>query len=173
MATFNKGFVFFCLDGITDNRLNCAAPVSGGMECARKIRFSARIFAIFIMGEFDHLCPSFSFTTTGAVYPASGVTFECIGVANNSTSLRNRGLFFQKGLPGPISRGQRGRFAAIFNARYPPAAHGAPRYGTTGYEYVGLACTRVTELIVLLYSIVVGLCSVTKPLTWPEEPERF
>ena len=23
------------------------------------------------------------------------------------------------------------------------AAYGAPRYGTTGYEYVGLACTRV------------------------------
>ena len=39
----------FCLDGITDNSLHCAAPVSGGMECARKIRFSARIFAIFIM----------------------------------------------------------------------------------------------------------------------------
>ena len=53
------------------------------------------------------------------------------------------------------------------------AAHGAPRYGTTGCEYVGLACTRVTELIVLLYSIVVRLCSVTKPPTWPEEPERF
>ena len=39
----------FCLDGITDNRFKCSAPVSGGMECARKIRFSARIFAIFIM----------------------------------------------------------------------------------------------------------------------------
>ena len=34
---------------ITHNRFTCAAPVSGGMECARKIRFSARIFAIFIM----------------------------------------------------------------------------------------------------------------------------
>ena len=39
----------FCLDGIIDNSLHCAAPVSGGMECARKIRFSARIFAIFFM----------------------------------------------------------------------------------------------------------------------------
>ena len=27
------------------------------------------------------------------------------------------------------------------------AAHGAPRYGTTGYEYVGLACTRVTYFL--------------------------
>ena len=47
--------------------------------------------------EFDHLCPSFSFTTTGAVYPASGVTFECIGVANNSTSLRNKRGFSKRG----------------------------------------------------------------------------
>ena len=49
VATFNKGFVFLFSDEITDNRVNCSAPVSGGKACARKIRFSARIFAIFIM----------------------------------------------------------------------------------------------------------------------------
>ena len=27
------------------------------------------------------------------------------------------------------------------------AAYGAPRYGTTGYEYVGLACTRVSYFL--------------------------